>query len=399
MKKTPFVFIPYSNLDHSEVSTRNWLKFSEEKGDLEKMVNLASANGLPFTLSTQGIDIECLNTRNPKLVRRIAEKNEFLRGLFSHVLPSFYPEHLDSQLAEEDRVKRELGIKQHSIGMLPEFDMFQGLIPSLRLAGWNYVLLHKGINKYDSEESHDLVNIKDELGVSIKAIATRGDLFRNSYLKMLRRDSVSPKDTVELIVQETEKASERKLPVLTFLIDAEAPVMNNAMGEYKEFMFYLGKAKREGRVNVSGFNEEVLDDLNSFFNSQLIPTVHVASRPKPKWVIGLDELKIADLIKNTDFNSLTDYHKKVYLCAGISDLYSAQFDFRKSPDGIVARLPKYLGGEEVGKIPIQGDRNRIYEVQHLIKALQTKKPLNEDLGIELSPESQEKMAILHQSFL
>jgi hypothetical protein len=105
-----------------------------------------------------------------------------------------------------------------------------------------------------------------------------------------------------------------------------------------------------------------------------------------------------DRIRNISFHELSLYHKRVCLAASISDLQSAQFGLAKQ-EGIIIKLPvKDLQGEEhPGDIVIKSDANRPFEVVHLAKAAETKKPVLEDMQ-GLSTDGQELMRHLDKVF-
>jgi hypothetical protein len=406
--KAEFVFITYANLNHSEVPVGNSLRAAEPQGLFETMLTHVNHSRVPLVFSTQGLDLDFYSVRNPRIIQELRNPNiTCIRGIYSHALPSFYPETLDWQLALGQDSLQRAGLESSQVLMLPEFDMFSSAIPVLRSAGLEYVLLQGGtpiVNPIYSRsgkklEEADLVRIEDELTSDIKGIVMTGKL-RNPYLAMLR-GLKHPREMIDLIAAECESARARGSPILSFLIDWEAPLINSGSGNYGEIFFHrfideLARARERGDFLLSGLDYKTVKELRRFEGN--LPVVLVGSRPKPKWIIRNDNLNMLDRIRNISFHELSLYHKRVCLAASISDLQSAQFGLAKQ-EGIIIKLPvKDLQGEEhPGDIVIKSDANRPFEVVHLAKAAETKKPVLEDMQ-GLSTDGQELMRHLDKVF-
>ena len=107
-----------------------------------------------------------------------------------------------------------------------------------------------------------------------------------------------------------------------------------------------------------------------------------------------------DFFHGLNFGTLSPYHQKAALWAATSDYYSALYDFVRDPkEGITRRLPvKTKEGKTIeNALSVQGDRNRIKEVLHVVEAVQHKTKVSTPCMF-LSPESREKMKHLDDIF-
>jgi len=378
---TKLALILYANEAHSEVSTPLYNEL-HEKGYNDTFYAL---NDVPFIWSTQGIDFDLMKTSEgcPSF-----EGVSTTRGTYTHVLPTFYPETLDLQLA--------LGNKsipnQSKVGMLPEFDFASGQIETLKAAGWEYVLLNRDINKqYDhrdnmsrgiTTDADTFVNVENDLGSRIKGIVTEGGNLRNIYLAMVRGMG-NAKDFIEEVDKVADKNGCDYVP---FLIDAEAVQMNGGLEHFQRFIGELTDSKLD------------LVDFSGIDGYKPQSTINVASRPKPKWLFESDAFNIVDKIKSIDHHELDSYSKKALLWASVSDLYSA-FAGLSNEKGYIVDLPrKDVDGEDAGVVRIQSDKRRPPEVYHVFESVERGQSVTENTDAELDDASKKKMSLLDKVF-
>lgn len=422
MAKVASVF--YSNEAHSELKTALEAKNSAPGGDYDWFVDLTAAADIPVVWSTQGIDLDLMQVRNPGLIQKLHDSKNitFTQGLYSHALPSFFSEHLDLQFAAgKNSMIRNLGNRISPVIMVSEFDVNQGMIPQAVNAGGSYILLHAGSgpnapNKLYNDgviSDKKLARLSDESGKSsITGIVTEGPGVDRKYLGMLD-GFVTPQEVVQALISEANSARAKGYPMTSWLTDFEGiqiGARDVAKANFELFVNELSKAHKSGTLELSGFDGETLGEIDDYMlEHKSEPCLNLSSRPKGKWKTepsgkgkkweNIRGGKFFDAVKNMDVYSLSEYHRLAYLWVGGSDVYSALSDFGKSEDGIVRMVPFKKDGVEVkDQVFLQGDANRVAEVEHVIAAIKDQKPVNLESVIELSPESKEKMGALHKVF-
>jgi len=400
------VLVFYANESHSEVPTNRYLTMLKDDSDLHQMIKAVDKHQVPVTWSSQAMDLLLLASAAPRIYDDLVASPYWalINGLYTHVLPSFHPEHLDKQL-QFGRETFNLAKANEVVGMLPEFDMSAGAIQYLKAAGWKYVLLQHGVNTVhpkspsDSSANGEVVSLQDALGNELAAVMTHGPELRTAYLKMLR-GLVSPDEMVAALVEQSQRSKELCSPVMAFLIDLEAVQINGAVDTFVQFVERLGEAQAAKTLSLAHFGSEVVAKLDKYLSSGQAAVCRIATRPKPKWSLCQDPLALADALKSLDVEGMSPYHQRAYLWATNSDLYSAQFAYRRSPDGVLARLPKQKpDGWPDAEVVIQADARRVQETSYLVRVVQAKGQIGEQPGwADLDPCSQTKLRLLDDLF-
>eukprot|EP01006_Ploeotia_vitrea_P024916 TRINITY_DN57725_c0_g1_i2.p1 TRINITY_DN57725_c0_g1~~TRINITY_DN57725_c0_g1_i2.p1 ORF type:complete len:425 (-),score=29.68 TRINITY_DN57725_c0_g1_i2:1332-2579(-) len=409
---TPTVCIVlYMNESHSEVSTEEYNRMTDHGGSLSMMVDCVIEHDLPICISCQALDLVLLENKNVRVLDKLrtASSVSFLTGMYSHALPSFMPECFDMQMAEAAREFDRLGVSRASILMLPEFDIYSALFPSLHSIGVDTVLLQHGINELHLQQESinaphtNFVKLKNANDVSTHGIVTHGGSVRDLYLKMLR-GVVSVEAVIDDMICQASKTPND--PFLTFLIDLEAIQINDSLSVFVEFAEALDRYQREGKLQLASLGSpDIAKVISAHFEKPMLsPTAtshwYLGVRRKTKWKVRDDRhVDLLDALKEENFFLLSSYHRRLYLWLTNSDFYSLLRARAKSPtgDGVIAILPSTKNKYQF--VIIKSDFCRLEEIQHGLATLTSRKGLLElHSYTSLSAASKQKVKLLHKCF-
>lgn len=272
-----------------------------------------------------------------------------MKGIYSHMMPSFFPGYLTAQLSQANKVfKKILGEKVSKFGCLPEVDITSKIIPQLKNAGWGGSIILKDFQytyEYFGESGikGPMIDKAVIKSCGMPLLVGTAAAPRNVYLKFLRGYA----DMDEFINALTIDA-EAQNGLVNFFTDAESFIINSKGGEprydkMEEFFACLKNSPLDFVLpddkKTSIFIENNLREANE---------CEVVQRLNAKWY---HSPQIYQKIVQT-LNSLPDKSSPTALSLTISDIFSA-IHYNKNVNKI--ELP-IEGTEE--KVIIRSDYER-----------------------------------------
>ena len=176
--------------------------------------------------------------------------------------------------------------------------------------------------------------------------------------------------------------------------------INKAVHRFVAFVEALAAAGASQALRLAHFNADTLAKVDEYLRRGAAPGLRVGTRPKPKWSLCQDEWALADTLKSIDVEALAPYHQRAYLWATNSDVYSAQHALRRSPGGVVVRLPTAQpDGQPGDPVVIQADARRPWETKYVVGVVAAQATIGQGAEFEALDEcSRRKLLLLHAVF-
>ena len=307
------ILIFHINKDHSEVP---WDIYYKMICNGEFIEMLESVN-IRIVFSVQAEDVAFWAKENPDIIEQIKSNPNFsvLRGLYTHMMPSFFPGMLQKQISLGNKIlEYYFGDKLSKIGCFPELDIikdvqlldeWEGFIA---LDGLKYAYEHrKGMSTRIPVQNKTILSLEDKIVIMAEPS------LRDVYLKYFRGFA-----TAEDFVQALEnkiKTNENNLSV--FLTDFEVPQVNNINGIsrldlWKELFLALKKSS----IEFCHF-----DDIQKMLKKEAKTEIVIDHRDTTKWYHSVKIYEEIEKALALDLN--TSIQDKLRIT--ISDTFSALF--------------------------------------------------------------------------
>jgi len=403
MKKPSFAFIYHLNLGHSELSGQHRQRMLQQ--DLEQLMHWRGR--IPVNISSMGMDWEVINQTNQQAIQAVRDNPNvtILDGLYSHLLPSIYPQLTELAQQHSTQTTDNIFGGTSPTGFVPEHD-----ISSLNAHHFNWAagVINKELHSYYPWDAHhqrivpltnpqdiplSTVRVKHQQG-SLPCLVAEGGTLRTTYLKLMR-EHAEPQEFINAIKESLLAAERDGSPIVSFVMDWETPYINAVHGQPRlDLADQLSQALAEADIPFTTLDHKATETIIAYAQAQ--PAI-THRKHYSKWQPNPFRETVRNLTKQ--FINGTPYEQRALLAIAESDHDSAQHGLAlgaTKEHGAIVQLPSFVQGRKE-TITIASDKHRPQEYEHMAANLAEGQPINARTD-ELPPTSKWYLDQLHNAF-